>query len=48
MTPKTLQWCLGFEFSVVLLLILSLADAPAKPAGWPAEEANLHMLILRH
>lgn len=45
-TPKTLVSCLGLQFSVVSLLILSLADVPAKLAGYPAAEANLYVLIL--
>lgn len=43
-STQTLLWCLCLKFSVGSLLILSLADVPAKPAV----EANLYMLILYH
>ena len=46
--PKALQQCLGLEFSVDSLSILSITDVPVKPAGCPEAEANIHMLVLHH
>lgn len=46
MTPKTIPWCLGLDFFMGLLPILSIMDGPAKSVGCPAAEKNLHLLTL--
>ena len=46
--PKTLWWCLGLEFPVDSLPILSLTEVPAKFSECSVAEARLHMLTFYH